>query len=152
MTTTLFLIRRAAAASSSSCLSVFHSSRRTGVTTDIGTLDKEKAEKVFPPSRPYSPYAGRNFPTRPLFGDTHLHTGVLDGRRRLRRPARPAGRLSLRRGEEIIGVERPARRSSRARSTSSWSPTTRTTWASFPTSSPASPSCSPTRRAASGTT
>jgi hypothetical protein len=22
----------------------------------------------------YSPYAGRNFPTRPLFGDTHLHT------------------------------------------------------------------------------
>ena len=23
----------------------------------------------------YSPYAGRSFPTRPLFGDTHLHTG-----------------------------------------------------------------------------
>ena len=23
----------------------------------------------------YSPYAGRNFPTRPFFGDTHLHTG-----------------------------------------------------------------------------
>jgi hypothetical protein len=41
--------------------------------TDIGTLDKESAEKAFK-NRPYSPYAGRNFPTRPLFGDTHTHT------------------------------------------------------------------------------
>jgi hypothetical protein len=24
----------------------------------------------------FSPYAGRNFPTRPLFGDTHLHTSI----------------------------------------------------------------------------
>jgi len=24
----------------------------------------------------YSPYAGRNFPTRPLWGDTHLHTAL----------------------------------------------------------------------------
>ena len=24
----------------------------------------------------FSPYAGRSFPTRPLFGDTHLHTAV----------------------------------------------------------------------------
>ena len=41
---------------------------------DTGTLDKAKAEKVFK-ARSYSPYAGRNFPTRPFFGDTHLHTG-----------------------------------------------------------------------------
>ena len=28
----------------------------------------------------FSPYAGRHFPTRPLFGDTHLHNhGVTDG-------------------------------------------------------------------------
>src|ERR1700704_5751589 len=44
------------------------------VTTDIGTLDKETAEKAFPSKPPYSPYAGRNFPTRPYFGDTHTHT------------------------------------------------------------------------------
>ena len=42
-------------------------------TTDIGTLDKESADQAFK-QRPYSPYAGRTFPTRPLFGDTHLHT------------------------------------------------------------------------------
>src|SRR5437764_13464400 len=44
------------------------------VTTDIGTLDNEAAGKAFPVKPPYSPYAGRNFPTRPYFGDTHLHT------------------------------------------------------------------------------
>jgi hypothetical protein len=45
-----------------------------GPATDIGTLDKQAAEKVFPAKPPYSPYAGRNFPTRPFFGDTHTHT------------------------------------------------------------------------------
>ncbi|MCA8978549.1 MAG: DUF3604 domain-containing protein [Planctomycetes bacterium] len=29
-----------------------------------------------PPGRDYSPYAGRNFPNRPLWGDTHLHTNL----------------------------------------------------------------------------
>ena len=43
---------------------------------DAGQITKEKIEKVFPTKRPYSPYADRNFPTRPLFGDTHLHTAV----------------------------------------------------------------------------
>jgi len=41
--------------------------------TDVGTLDKETAERA-QGKRPYSPYADRNFPTRPFFGDTHLHT------------------------------------------------------------------------------
>src|SRR5215831_10843661 len=31
-------------------------------------------EKVFPKKHPYSPYAGRNFPERVYWGDTHLHT------------------------------------------------------------------------------
>ena len=40
---------------------------------DTGTLDRETAAKLH--GRPgYSPYAGRNYPTRPYFGDTHLHT------------------------------------------------------------------------------
>ena len=41
---------------------------------DVGELDKEKAEKAYTAKPPYSPYVGRNFPTRPFFGDTHLHT------------------------------------------------------------------------------
>jgi hypothetical protein len=49
--------------------------RAQDATTDIGTLDKASAERVHATKPPYSPYAGRSFPTRPLFGDTHLHTG-----------------------------------------------------------------------------
>lgn len=37
--------------------------------TDLGLPDKASF-----PKPPYSPYAGRDFPTRPYFGDTHLHT------------------------------------------------------------------------------
>ena len=42
--------------------------------TDTGTVDKATLQKVFQSKPGYSPYAGRNFPTLPLFGDTHLHT------------------------------------------------------------------------------
>ncbi|WP_455378651.1 DUF3604 domain-containing protein [Petrachloros mirabilis] len=42
--------------------------------SDIGSADKATLEKVHPTKPSYSPYAGRNFPTRPFFGDTHLHT------------------------------------------------------------------------------
>jgi hypothetical protein len=41
---------------------------------DMGTLDKEKAEQAFKQAPAYSPYVNRDFPTRPFFGDTHLHT------------------------------------------------------------------------------
>jgi uncharacterized protein DUF3604 len=41
---------------------------------DMGTLDKEKAEQAFKQPPAYSPYVNRDFPTRPFFGDTHLHT------------------------------------------------------------------------------
>jgi len=34
---------------------------------DTGTLDSAAAAKAFPAKPPYSPYAGRNYPTRPLF-------------------------------------------------------------------------------------
>jgi hypothetical protein len=46
----------------------------TAMAQDTGELDKASAERVHPARRPYSPYVGRNFPTRPFFGDTHLHT------------------------------------------------------------------------------
>jgi hypothetical protein len=40
-----------------------------------GEQDKEKIDKALG-KQPYSPYADRKFPSRPLFGDTHLHTGL----------------------------------------------------------------------------
>ena len=35
---------------------------------------EEGLEGAFPTGKRYSPYAGRNFPTRVFWGDTHLHT------------------------------------------------------------------------------
>jgi len=43
-------------------------------TDDLGTLDKARLDAVHAKPPAYSPYAGRDFPTRPFFGDTHLHT------------------------------------------------------------------------------
>jgi hypothetical protein len=67
----------------------------------IGTVTKPDLEKVHPTKPPYSPYAGRNFPTRPLFGDTHLHTAFsMDaGAFGARLTPRDAYRFAL--GEEI---------------------------------------------------
>lgn len=56
-------------------MSVASSFSLPAVAQDAGKLSQEKAAKVHPAKPSYSPYAGRDFPTRPLFGDTHLHTG-----------------------------------------------------------------------------
>ena len=36
----------------------------------------EESKEAFAEEKNYSPYAGRNFPTQPLWGDTHLHTAA----------------------------------------------------------------------------
>jgi len=41
---------------------------------DAGSLNKEKADAGHKRPPAYSPYVGRDYPTRPYFGDTHLHT------------------------------------------------------------------------------
>ncbi|MFZ5601814.1 MAG: DUF3604 domain-containing protein [Pseudomonadota bacterium] len=41
---------------------------------DAGQTSKEALKDVYAAKPHYSPYAGRNYPTRPFFGDTHLHT------------------------------------------------------------------------------
>lgn len=45
------------------------------VSPGLPAPTKEAAEKAHSAKPAYSPYADRNFPTRPFFGDTHLHTG-----------------------------------------------------------------------------
>ncbi|MGZ8460463.1 MAG: DUF3604 domain-containing protein, partial [Candidatus Deferrimicrobiaceae bacterium] len=68
---------------------------------DAGVLDKESAEKAFPSKPIYSPYAGRNFPTRPLFGDTHLHTGFSFDAGAFGARLTPRDAYKFARGEEI---------------------------------------------------
>ena len=43
------------------------------VVTDHGSVDAASLARINTPA-PYSPNAGRSFPDRPLFGETHLHT------------------------------------------------------------------------------
>src|SRR3982075_1518188 len=70
--------------------------------TDIGTLDKDTAEKAFPAKPPYSPYAGRNFPTRPYFGDTHTHTSFSMDAGAFGARLGPRDAYRFARGEEVI--------------------------------------------------
>ena len=73
-----------------------------GVTDPcVGTLDKAELEKVLPTKPPYSPYAGRNFPTRPLFGDTHLHTSFSMDAGAAGARLTPSDAYRFARGEEI---------------------------------------------------
>src|SRR4051812_43265529 len=50
------------------------SAQEAAPASDAGSLSKDAADAAFK-KRPYSPYADRKFPMKPLFGDTHLHTG-----------------------------------------------------------------------------
>ena len=43
------------------------------VGTDIGTLYQDETAPLYK-APGYSPYAGRHYPARVLWGDTHLHT------------------------------------------------------------------------------
>jgi len=70
------------------------------LTTDAGTLDAAQGAKLFK-ARTYSPYAGRNFPSRPLFGDTHLHTGMSMDAGAAGARLSPADAYRFAKGEEV---------------------------------------------------
>jgi Protein of unknown function (DUF3604) len=69
------------------------------VVTDTGTLDKTTAETFSKPQ--YSPYAGRVFPDRPFFGDTHLHTAMSMDAGAFGCRLSPADAYRFARGQEI---------------------------------------------------
>jgi hypothetical protein len=71
-------------------------------TPGLGAPDKAQAEKAHPAKRPYSPYAGREFPTRPFFGDTHLHTGYSMDAGAFGARLGPRDAYRFARGEEVI--------------------------------------------------
>lgn len=68
---------------------------------DIGTADKSTIEKAYPSKPNYSPYAGRTFPTQPLFGDTHLHTSFSMDAGAFGARLAPKDAYRFARGEEI---------------------------------------------------
>jgi hypothetical protein len=71
------------------------------VRTDAGTVDRAEGAQVF--KKPgYSPYAGRDFPTRVFFGDTHLHTSVSLDAAAVGCKVGPAEAYRFARGEEVI--------------------------------------------------
>ena len=72
----------------------------SALAQDAGLPDAAAAAKAFP-KRPYSPYAGRNYPTRPYFGDTHLHTSFSMDAGAFGARVTPRDAYRLAHGEEI---------------------------------------------------
>ena len=70
------------------------------VAQDAGAPSKESLEKT-QSKRPYSPYADRNFPSRPFFGDTHLHTGFSMDAGAFGCTLTPRDALRFARGEQV---------------------------------------------------
>lgn len=65
-----------------------------------GTGDKAKIDKALG-KQPYSPYADRNYPARPLWGDTHLHTGLSMDAGVFGARLRPRDAYRFARGEQV---------------------------------------------------
>jgi hypothetical protein len=62
----------------------------------------EGLESAFPERRPFSPYAGRNFPTHVFWGDTHVHTAMSMDAGAFGARLTPEDAYRFARGEEVI--------------------------------------------------
>ena len=91
---------RAAALAACATLA-FASAAQQAPVGDIGAVDPKDAAKLF--KKPgFSPYAGRNFPTRVYWGDTHLHTSMSLDARAGGNVLGPEEALKFARGEEVV--------------------------------------------------
>jgi hypothetical protein len=77
------------------------------------TPPAETLKHAFPAQKSYSPYAGRNYPTRVLWGDTHLHTGYSMDAGAFGARLGPEDAYRFARGEEITASTGPRVRLSR---------------------------------------
>jgi hypothetical protein len=72
----------------------------TEVGTDIGTFYRDEAAPLYKPE--YSPYADQNYPTRVLWGDTHLHTANSFDAAAFGNTLGPEVAYRFARGEEVV--------------------------------------------------
>jgi len=68
---------------------------------DAGTPTRESLSDVYT-GKAYSPYAKRNFPERPLWGDTHLHTSLSMDAGLFGNRLPPTEAYRFARGEEVV--------------------------------------------------
>ncbi len=73
----------------------------TEVGTDIGTLYQDETAPLYK-APGYSPYAGRNYPTRVFWGDTHLHTANSLDAAAFGNTLGPEAAYRFARGEEVV--------------------------------------------------
>ena len=73
----------------------------------------EALKGAFPAQKSYSPYAGRSYPTRVLWGDTHLHTGYSMDAGAFGARLGPEDAYRFARGEEVTASTGPRVRLSR---------------------------------------
>ncbi|CAB5141367.1 FIG00801583: hypothetical protein [Olavius algarvensis associated proteobacterium Delta 3] len=78
------------------CLSTAATGEMIGIATSEDTLSTSY------PGKAYSPFAGRNFPQRPLWGDSHLHTSVSFDAGGFGNRLDPGAAYRFARGEEVI--------------------------------------------------
>jgi hypothetical protein len=72
-----------------------------GSCADPGNVDDQTAEKLWKKSK-YSPYAGRKFPTRVYWGDTHVHTSYSMDAGAFGCHLSPEDAYRFARGEELV--------------------------------------------------
>src|SRR5262245_49157947 len=73
------------------------------IVSDIGEIQPADTTKFY--KKPgYSPYAGKHFPERPLFGDEHVHTGWSVDAGMSGATLSPADAVRFARGEEVTST------------------------------------------------
>jgi hypothetical protein len=72
------------------------------VAQDAGQPSQESLEKIANKQPGYSPYAGRDYPTRVFFGDTHVHTATSFDAGAFGTTLGPGDAYRFARGDEVI--------------------------------------------------
>lgn len=76
-------------------------SQDTSEGGQVGEMTISVEDMRTPSADAFSPYAGRDFPTRPLWGDTHLHTSLSLDARAFGVLLSPADAFRFARGDEV---------------------------------------------------